>query len=338
MSILATLLGLALLLLLVFAFSAPLEALGWWSGWSERRFDLSRSLTASLPPLVEGIERDGADYDLVYLTGIIGYDEGAGGKREVALLELVEARLHGRVQLIHDVFPYSVSNNPLDGERVFRRLWQWLDQRRQYHQNPITPYNWLIILRNLMHVAVSADPRYGPLNNFGLAHEIGQSLLRHGYAPGSNKPIYLIAYSGGGQMSVGAARYLRPVFNAPVMVVGLGGVISDDPGLSTVDRVVNLIGTRDVFRVVSPLLFPGHLSLLPYSKWNRARRTGRLRTILVPDITHFGRRDYFSRSTKQADGRSHAEIVSEIVAAQMALFHQDVYNKSDISQTDRLKA
>ena len=324
MTILSTLLGLTLLLFLVFAFSAPLEALGWWSGWSERRFDLSRSLAMNLPPLAEGIERDGADYYLVYLTGIIGFDEGAGGAREIALLELIVGKLHGRGQLIHDVFPYSVSNNPLDGERAFRRLWQWLDQHRHRHKNPITPYNWLIILRNLMHVAVSADPRYGPLNNFGLAHEIGQSLLRHGYAPGSGKPIYLIAYSGGGQMSVGAARYLRPVFDAPVMVIGLGGVISDDPGLNTVDRVVNLIGTQDLFRVVSPLLFPGHLSLLRYSKWNRARRAGRLRTISVPDITHFGRRDYFSRSTKQADGRSHAEIVTEIVAEQIALFHDAV--------------
>lgn len=323
-ALLMTLLGMALLLLLVFAFSAPLEALGWWSGWSTRRFDLSRSIVQDKAALAEGIERDGADYYLVYLTGIIGFDEGAGGTREVALLERIEGKLHGRGQLIHDVFPYSVSNNPLDGERVLRRLWQWLDQHRQRYQNPITPYNWLIILRNLMHVAVSADPRYGPLNNFGLAQEIGQSLLRHGYQPGSGKPIYLIAYSGGGQMSVGAAHYLRPVFDTPVMVIGLGGVIADDPGLKTIDRVVNLMGSQDLFRVLSPLLFPGHLPFVYYSKWNRARHAGRLRTIPVPGITHFGRRDYFSRSTKQADGRSHAEIVATIVAQEIEAFSKTV--------------
>jgi hypothetical protein len=56
--------------------------------------------------------------------------------------------------------------------------------------------------------AVSADKRYGPVYNLGVAKEVWRTLLRHGYRPGSNKPVTLIGTSGGGQVSVGSATYL----------------------------------------------------------------------------------------------------------------------------------
>ena len=61
----------------------------------------------------------------------------------------------------------------------------------------------LINVRNIMQVAVSADPRYGPIYSLGVAKEIARSLARHGYQLGSQKPIFLIGFSGGGQVSVG---------------------------------------------------------------------------------------------------------------------------------------
>ena len=303
------LLGLLIVLLSIVALLSPFEALGWWAGWSKRRL---APLTSGKPTDVA--VRNDAGFFLVYLTGILGFEGGSAGNRENALIESITERLPAHAVIISDVFPYSVSNNPLNGERLFAAAWNWVDRRRRTYKSPVNLYSAIIVTRNLFQVAVSADPRYGPISNLGVAREIAASLLRHGYPPDSSKAIYIVGYSGGGQIAVGAARYLHMAFAAPIRVVSLGGVISDDPGIADVDHLYHIEGEKDPMPKLGALLYPGRWPLLPYSKWNQAKRAGRITVVKSGPMAHFGRSDYFSRSTKFPDGQSYSAHTAELAA------------------------
>ena len=66
----------------------------------------------------------------------------------------------------------------------------------------------LIDWRNLTQVFVSMDPRYGPIYNKGIEEKLATVLEQQGYPVGTDRPITLIGYSGGAQVSLGAAFYL----------------------------------------------------------------------------------------------------------------------------------
>ena len=84
-------------------------------------------------------------------------------------------------------FPFSVTNNPLNGERSLGWLWQRIHNSRLGRRGSVLAM--LIFVRNLFQVGVSSDPRYGPIYNVGVARELMRSLLRHGYPPDSGIPI-----------------------------------------------------------------------------------------------------------------------------------------------------
>lgn len=308
-----SLLSLALLLVFVMALVSPFEALGWWSGWSQRHLEQEAG-DDSLP--LEPKTQAEADHYVVYLTGIGGFSGEYLATREITFLQRLEEELPGQSVIVRDVFPYSVTNNPLSGERQLTWLWQWLHKRQL--KNPNDVWVFVIVLRNLFQVAISSDPRYGPINNLGVAREIGRSLLQTGYQPGSGKAITLIGYSGGGQISVGVARYLNKAFEAPIRIFSLGGVIGDDPGIDEVEHLYQITGAKDFFPGVGDFFFPGHWPLLSYSPWNKAKRQGRITVIDPgPTVTHVGGADYFSESVKLPTGQSHMDRTLEIIVAKM---------------------
>lgn len=299
------LLGIALILVLLVALLAPFEAMGWWGGWMP--WDLEPSVPRDRPPALE----EPAEHYLVYLTGIAGYSGEFLARREEAFLSDLQAGLPG-TRIVSDVFPFSVNNNPLNGERLLRVLWEWLHRRRT--RQPAVVYDVLIVLRNLFQVAVSADPRYGPIYNVGVARELVQSLRRHGYPEEGGVPVTLVAYSGGAQIAVGVSRFLARTLDAPLRIVALGGVMRDDPGLQDVRHLYQLQGSRDFLPWLASLVFPGRWRFLPWSPWNQARREGRVTFLDPGPIEHVGRRDYFSRKATLPDGRSHGEAVAAQVA------------------------
>jgi hypothetical protein len=215
--------------------------------------------------------------------------------------------------VIDDVFPYSVSNNPLDGHRLLAPMWHWLQQRRE--RVPDSVFDLLIIARNVMQVGVSADPRYGPVYNAGVAHEIVRSLTRHGYPAGRGLPVYLVGYSGGAQIAVGAAPYLRTTLGTPMFIASVGGVLTDDPGIATVSEVRHFAGSKDPMPLVGAVLWPGRWPLLRRSLWNQVRRQGRIAMRTIGPVTHFGGHDYFSASAVTADGRTNVDQTIENIAA-----------------------
>ena len=101
---------------------------------------------------------------------------------------------------------------------------------RDEHPNLLTR---LIDWRNLTQVLVSMDPRYGPIYNAGGARSLYAALVNHGYVAASGAPVVLIGYSGGAQVCLGAATYLKPALDAPLTVVSLGGAVGSDRGLES---------------------------------------------------------------------------------------------------------
>ena len=291
------------LLALVIAFAAPFESLGWWSGWNRR----DRGLPDELPR-----PQPGAGPFVVYLTGVAGFSGDFLSRRERGFLERLQERLPKAV-IVDDVFPYSATNNPLDGDRLLRLLWVFLQRWRLKIPNNV--FDLLIVMRNVGQTLVSADRRYGPVYNLGVARAIANSLLRRGYTPHSQQPIYLVAYSGGAQIGVGAAPFLKKRLGARVVVLSLGGVYTDDPSIRAVDRVIDLRGSRD--HLVPPLgsiFFPGRWPVVWFSLWNQACRQGRIEWRDSGPMTHIGAGDYFGRKATMPDGTCFGDHTANLVA------------------------
>ncbi len=276
-------------LVLAAAVLSPFETLGWWAGWGER-------------PLRRQVEQatryqgEQAPYYLVYFTGVAGFSGDFLARREHGLLKRLGDQIPG-LEIVADVFPFSVNNNPLDGDRILRVLWSWLHRLRLHLPNNV--FDVLIVVRNIFQFLVSADRRYGPLYNLGVAREVSRRLRQRGYRPGSGQMISVLAYSGGAQIAVGMAPYLQAELGCRLQVVSLGGVYSDDEGIEAVERVIDFRGHRDRWVPdLGRLLFPGRWRWLYFSAWNRARSKIAFRQ--AGNSTHVGSQDYFSRTQAPA--------------------------------------
>lgn len=247
---------------------------------------------------------------MVYLRGIATANAKLGWRGN-NFLRLLEEKLPGAT-IVADIFPYSAGNNPLTGERAFARIYQWMLKTRIQSHNPI--YAMIFTIRNVFQVAVSGDPRYGPIYNLSLAREIGFSLVRQGYSFGSGIPIWVMGWSGGGQISVGAARYLHRIFQAPVYVISIGGVILDDPGISDITHLYHLEGSEDNYPRLGDYLSPGRWKFVKHSPWNKAWDEGRNTVIDPGPMKHTGKDDYFDAKAKLSNGQTHPERTVEVIA------------------------
>jgi hypothetical protein len=302
------LIGAVALLLLLWAL-APLESLGWWAGWfgeqaanDDERVDgaVDASSAQSTPPA----------HFLVYLSGIGAISGTSVPAEELPFLQALRAYLPGTA-VIDEVFPYSVTNLGLTGDRALAALWRGIERLRL--KNPDTLMALLVNLRNVFQVAVSADPRYGPIYNLGVAEEIWRHLRRHGYPSGGGAPVTPVGWSGGGQVAIGAATFLAPRLAAPLRVISLGGVFSDDPGLSCVARLHHLYGSKDHVQALGGVLYAGRWPLMRQSRWWRFRAAGKFTTICLGPFRHNGAGNYFD-ARRPLDG---AETYADHTLTQM---------------------
>ena len=162
--------SIALVLVLVVGFFAPLEAMGWWAGWfGEEMGDADSIGQLATTATTERIGRW-----VVYLDGIGQVSLEAQPEGEDFLRQLA-ATLPADIAIIRGIMPYSVVNQPITEGSWVAKFWRWVDWLRLRH--PRSLLGAIINLRNLAVVAVSADPRYGPIYNRGTAKVIADSLL-----------------------------------------------------------------------------------------------------------------------------------------------------------------
>jgi hypothetical protein len=299
-------------LLLAFAFLAPLETLRWWS---RRRDDevlgeLTRAEIQAEPgaPLSPQPRRFA-----VYLSGIGTVDGSSGSRREQAVLDAVLERLPD-LAIAADVFPYAVDNRGLT-QRATTWFWKRLQRLRRIPVAKTASY--LINLRNALRVLVSADPRYGPTYNLAVAHEVAESLTRHGYDWEQRRPVTVIGYSGGGQIALGSCWYLAAL-GVPVSVISIGGVLSDDPSLQRVQHVWHFYGSRDSTHRLGWLAFPGRWPTAPLSDWHKAMQAGRITLRTIGPMKHMGARDYFDRHHDDADGVSYRQLTIDALVGALS--------------------
>jgi predicted Abi (CAAX) family protease len=298
-----------LVLFLVAAFFAPLDALGWWAGWTGDGLEAAPPTGALAVPVAT--DRPIRRF-VVYLDGIGQASDQALPEGEDFLRRLGE-RLPDDVAIVRGIMPYSVRNQPMTDGRWLGRFWRLVDRLRL--RNPQSLLGLIINLRNVTVVAVSADQRYGPIYNQGTAQVILDSLLANGYRLGSGTPLTLLGFSGGGQIALGALPHLRRALAAPVEVISLGGVFSGGNRFLEAAHVYHLTGSRDRVTRIGPLLFPRRWTWLSLSYWNRARRRGRVSLVPLGPVGHELPGGILDAQALLPDGRSHMRQTVDLVNA-----------------------
>jgi hypothetical protein len=295
--------GLALLFLT--AALAPLESLGWYAGWfGEGGEEADPAALTPRDPADAPEIPDPVPHYLVYLSGIGAIAANSIPDEEQPFIEGLAQNLPA-TKVIADIFPYSVTNIGLTGQRFTARIWRWIEQLRL--KNPTAVAAFVVNVRNIVQVAISADRRYGPIYNLGVARAIRNHLVRHGYRLGSNTPVTLLGWSGGGQIALGAAWYLPGMIGAPVRVITVGGVMSDDIGLKRIEHLWHLWGQKDPLAPLGEWLYAGRWKLFPNSVWNSALAEGKITLLPLGPFTHNGKGNYFDNQTRLPSGETHME-------------------------------
>lgn len=283
---------------------APLESLGWWAGW----YGDPMVIVARTMQRVK-VDRK-IDRYVVYLDGIAqsGSEYTPDIEQFLAALKPV---LPKDVEFVQGLMMYSVLNRPLNQDRPLAFLWRLADRVRW--ANPTALLGLLVNIRNVIIVAVSSDKRYGPIYNQGIAQVIFDGLVDRGYEPGSGVPITLIGYSGGGEMSVAAAPYLKRSTGATIEVISLGGVMSANHNLLKLEQLYHIVGEKDSVEKIGPIMFPGRWKIFPLSYWNRAKRKGKITILSAGSVSHQVPGGYMDPIATLPDGRTHLQQTIEMI-------------------------
>ncbi|MCC6626860.1 MAG: hypothetical protein IT340_05580 [Chloroflexi bacterium] len=303
------------LVVLVFisAALAPLESLRWWAGWQtdEDTPDENAAATGPIDAAPAATAEPLPDQFVVYLSGIGAIANDSVPQEEVPFIAgLAEQLPNARV--VSNVFPYSVTNQGLTGQRAFANLWRWIEGRRL--KDPTAAAALIVNLRNAFQVAVSADQRYGPIYNLGVAKDIRNKLVAAAYPVGSGIPVTIVGWSGGGQIAVGAANFLPALLGAPLYVVSLGGLLSDDGGIKQVEHLWHLYGTKDVVSPIGLYAYAGRWRIYPNSAWNQAVAAGKVTFIDLGPMTHNGAGNYFDAETRLPDEQPYLDHTLTTIA------------------------
>jgi hypothetical protein len=278
-------------------FTAPFEAMTWWSrrpladdAEAAADNEANESTTATAP------DRDDLPTKKAVIFYVTGIGTMSGESHPVMEAEFLDEMKKAIPQatVIKDFFPYAPSGIPLNGQRIFARFWRFLGG----HNDGVAKN--LIRLRNMFQVIVAADGRYGPIYSAGTFQVMRRKLRQEGLFPAPNIPIILLGYSGGAEVSVGAAPFLRSVHAGRLSLFSLGGVLTSHAGLDALDMIVHIEGTKD--RVVK---FGGIVAFQRWrvffrSYWNEARRQGRIMRVTLTGIGHNGPNGYLDGSAKDA--------------------------------------
>jgi hypothetical protein len=299
-SFVISLLTIFLVALLIILIVSPFESRQWWAGWvaddddDQAEDGAPVALTANKP-----------DQYVVFLPGVgaMGTDVDPWEQR---LVDRLHAGLSGGV-VLSGFFPFSPRDDTLTDDRRTAWFWRWLAGVRERRPSLVAR---LIDWRNLTQVFVSMDPRYGPIFNKGVEEKIAAVLREQGYVARSGAPIMLIGYSGGAQISLGAALYLVNELGAPVTVISLGGVLGDDPALESVEHLYHLFGTNDLEAKLAKMAVPARWAMSKRSRWNQALAAQKITLTCLGEMIHTGPKGYLDPDTAAPDGRSYLEVTA----------------------------
>ena len=284
-------------LLLALLFIIPIAGIyslvnqfAFWEGWLAGIPEPSEVLAGPSSKSQAGVRRF-----VIYLDGIHQLERDHP-PRVSTFLEELQSRLQQDHHLVRGLETYTVLQVGLADDHGSAWFWRRLFALQEHHPNALIALlaSVLVQANNVIKVGISSDRRYGPILNYELALKITLRLVEEGFDPAQGSELVLLGYSGGGEMAMGVADYLRRICGVPVQIITFCGVFSGNQWLLDLERVTLILGSVDPVAALGQIAYPGRLALLPFTKWNQARRRGLVQRSMIHGMTHNGSRGPFS--------------------------------------------
>lgn len=296
--------------LLVWGILSPVGTLTWWLKQTSESLGVRSSLkqptiTADTPPPFSNI-----DCYIVFFTGVGDFSADQITPGEEWFLDRL-TKLHPNCVAVRDVFPYSVANEGLGGNRLLAPLWRRIEQADGWLETA----DVLIKIRNLWRFAIAADARYGTVYNQGVATAVIDRMNAvHPLVKQQQRPLklILIGTSGGAQVALGAADYLDQWLDAELIVVSIGGCFDGVAGFDAAQQVYHLYGDRDWIEDLG-LVFASRWPWTVGSPFNQARQQQRYTTLRSGPHAHDGAEGYFGRTAIENRGLTYVELTVQAV-------------------------
>ncbi len=308
------LLTLAGIILLVWGTLSPVGTLVWWVKEGAEKLGLTKKSPRQLPasdrsnPVVKTSQ---INCYIVFLTGVGDFSTNQLTPGEEVFLNRL-AQAHPNCVAVRDVFPYSAANESLGGERFLAPLWRFADEAEGW----LSIADVLIKIRNLWRFAISADTRYGPVYNQGIAIAIIDRMnAAHPIPRFWDRPfkILLMGTSGGAQVALGAAPYINRWLDAQIVVVSIGGVFAGTDGFNASEHFYHLQGQRDWVEDIGSIIFPSRWSWTVGSGFNQALQQGRYTVRISGPHEHDGSEGYFGQNFIRANGMRYVDLTIQKV-------------------------
>lgn len=232
---------------------------------------------------------------VVYLDGIHQLERDHP-PRVTAFLQLLEQGLADSMLLVRGLETYTVLPVALAEDAGSAWFWRRLFAIQEHHPNGLVQLLSAVLVQanNVIKVGISSDRRYGPILNYELALKISLRLAEAGFRPDGSSRIVLVGYSGGAEMAMGVADYLRRIGRSPVGIVSFCGVFSGNQVLRDLSGITTIVGSKDPVAAFGRIAYPGRSPLLPLSNWNKALQAGSIHRHVVLGMNHNGSRGPFS--------------------------------------------
>ncbi|MBD2459490.1 hypothetical protein H6G89_00390 [Oscillatoria sp. FACHB-1407] len=307
------LLILAGVLLLIWGISSPVGTLVWWFSQEAERLGVTTELPTRSPPhlnpesITPSTTATNVSCYIIFLPGVGDFSANQLTPGEEFFLDRL-VQLHPDCVTVSDVFPYSAANQSLGAnQRLLAPFWDAIESAEGWLES----FGVLIKIRNLWRFAISADDRYGVVYNQGIATAILERMhATHPISPNAPQPlrVILLGTSGGVQVSLGAARYLKQWLDPQLIVVSVGGVFDGNTGFDQVERVYHLQGKRDWVEDIGRIIFASRWHWVAGSPFNRARQQGRYSVLVTGPHTHDGEEGYFGLNWVNESQTTYVEL------------------------------
>lgn len=308
------LLILTVIILLAWGVLAPVGTLVWWLSQTSESFGFKKNQSKSLSSAQESssvLKSSKINCYIIFLPGVGDFSANQLTSGEEFFLKHLVA-LHPNCVVVSDVFPYSAANKSLGGQRLLAPLWRFANKADGW----LGMADILIKIRNIWRFAISADKRYGPIYNQGIANAMIERMEAAHPIPSSPRQplkLVLIGTSGGAQVALGAAPYLQQWLSPKITVVSVGGVFAGTDGFNVAKHIYHLQGSQDWVEDIGKIVFPSRWRWTVGSPFNQARRQGNFTVQTIGPQAHDGSTGYFGKKLISPNGITYVELTLQKV-------------------------
>ncbi len=252
-------------------------------------------------------QRQPSEAYVLFLSGVGRVSSQTMSMRERGILQRL-AQLCPTAVVLDDVFAYSINNLPLTENRRLSQYWRWVMRQKLKKRLLHSLIGYLINLRNIVQIATSADTRYAQVYNAGFARALLHHLRQYGYDPTHPKPLFIVSYSGAGQIAAGAVKHLEQ-YGLPVYALMLACFFTEGPGVIQARHLWEFVGSADVAYRFCYTFTPSRWRRWS-SGWKHFVQEGKMTRIDMGAMRHTGRGGYLDRNSHLPCGTSYIDFTA----------------------------